>query len=106
VGGQTEVQTGTGSIVRVHLTETDVYSANGNSVQGSYTFEIQVTNDGAGNTIKGFQTGVIVRVPLPDGEVFQVSGRADALNAQTDYISAPTHGVTRNLDALCAFLAS
>jgi hypothetical protein len=106
VGAQTEVETSDGSIVRVHLHETDIYSANGNSVEGSYTFEIQVTNDAEGNPVKGFQTGVIVRVPLPTGETFRVTGRADALNAQTDYISAPTHGVTRNLDALCAYLGS
>lgn len=106
VGGLTEVETAEGSILRLHLDETDVYSANGNSVEGSYTFQIQITTDQAGNVVKGFQTGVIVRVPLPSGETFQVSGRADALNAQTDYISAPTHGVTRNLDALCAYLGS
>jgi len=105
VGAQTVVQTGRGgSIIRVHLDETDVYSANGHSVTGSYTFEIQSTTDASDNLVSGFQTGVIVRVPLPDGTIFQVSGRADALNAQTDYISAPTHGVTRNLDALCAYL--
>ena len=107
VGAQTVVQTGDGgSIIRVHLNETDIYSANGHSVTGTYTFEIQSVTDAADNLVSGFQTGVIVRVPLPDGTTFQVSGRADALNAQTDYISAPTHGVTRNLDALCAYLGS
>lgn len=106
VGSQTAVNTGKGSIVRIHLNETDTYSAHGNSIDGSYTFQIQLTLDKAGRVIKGFQTGVIVRVPLPNGENFQVSGRADTLNAQTDYISAPTHGVTRNLDALCAYLGS
>jgi hypothetical protein len=106
VGSQTVVDTGHGSIIRVHLDETDVYSANGNTVEGSYTFEIQITLDSDGNVVKGFQTGVIVRVPLPTGETFSVTGRADTLNAQTDYISAPTHGVTRNLDALCAYLGS
>ena len=106
VGAQTQVETGQGSIVRVHLNETDVYTANGNTVGGTYTFEIQVTMDQDGNTVGGFQTGVIVRIPLPNGVVFQVSGRADSLNAIGDYISAPTHGVTKNLDALCAYLGA
>lgn len=106
VGSQTTVETGNGSIYRSHLVETDVFSANGNSVEGSYPFETQATIDQEGNIVKAFQTGVIVRVPLPNGETFQVSGRADNLNALTDYISAPTHGVTRNLDELCAYLAS
>jgi hypothetical protein len=106
VGHQTVAATGQGTIVRTHLHETDVYSANGNTVEGAYTFQIQVSIDDQGNVVKGFQTGVIVRVPLPNGETFQVTGRADTLNALTDYISAPTHGVTRNLDDLCAYLAS
>ena len=106
VGSQTIVETGNGSIYRSHLVETDVFSANGNSVEGSYPFEIQATFDQEGNIVKAFQTGVIVRIPLPNGETFQVSGRADNLNALTDYISAPTHGVARNLDALCAYLGS
>lgn len=106
VGHQTVTATGQGSIVLTHLHETDVYSANGNTVEGAYTFQVQVAIDDEGNVVKGFQTGVIVRVPLPNGETFQVTGRADTLNALTDYISAPTHGVTRNLDDLCAYLAS
>ncbi len=95
-----------GSIVRTHLVEDDVYSANGHSVGGTYTFNIQVTLDAAGNVTAGYQTGTIVRVPLPDGTVFQVEGRVDSLNAQTDYIFAPTHGVTKNRHALCAYLGS
>jgi hypothetical protein len=107
VGASTTApQPGGGSIVRTHLVEDDVYSANGNSVGGTYTFNIQVTLDADGNVIAGYQTGTIVRVPLPDGTVFQVEGRVDSLNAQTDYIFAPTHGVTKNRDALCAYLGS
>ena len=105
VGYQTVVETGHGSIIRVHLHETDIFSANGKTLEGAYIFQIQVTTDDQGNIAEGFQTGVIVRVPLPNGDTFQVTGRADTLNAQTDYISAPTHGVTRNLDEFCAFLA-
>lgn len=101
----TTVDTGQGSISRIHAVETDIYSANGNTLQGSYTFQIQSTYDEEGNVIQGYQTGVIVRIPLPNGDTFAVTGRADALNAQTDYISSPTHGVTRNLDEFCAYLA-
>ena len=105
VGASTTApQPGGGSIVRTHLVEDDVYSANGHSVGGTYTFNIQVTLDADGNVTAGYQTGTIVRVPLPDGTVFQVEGRVDSLNAQTDYIFAPTHGVTKNRDALCAYL--
>jgi hypothetical protein len=105
VGFQVTVETGTGSIIRTHLNETDVYSAHGVSLTGRYSFNIQVTTDAEGNIIKGSQTGTLVLVPLPDGTRFQVSGRVNVLNAQTDYISHPDHGVTRNLDGLCEALS-
>jgi hypothetical protein len=105
VGASTTApQPGGGSIVRTHLVEDDVYSANGHSVGGTYTFNIQVTLDADGNVIAGYQTGTIVRVPLPTGEVFQVEGRLNSLTAQTDYFFAPDHGVSKNRDALCAYL--
>lgn len=94
-----------GSLIRTHLNETDVYSANGVSLVGSYTFNIQVTTDADGNNIQGSQTGTLVRVPLPDGTTFMVAGRVNVLSAQTDYISHPDSGTTRNLDGLCAALA-
>lgn len=103
VGAQTVVDTGHGSIVRIHLVETDVWMANGHSATGTYTFETQVTLDGDGNTVSVFQTGMIVRIPLPNGEVFQVSGRSVADQAFT---ATADHGVTKNTDALCAFLGA
>ena len=77
----------------------------GTPSRGSYIFQIQSTYDEEGNLVQGYQTGVIVLIPLPNGDTFAVTGRADALNAQTDYISAPTNGVTRNLDEFCGYLA-
>ncbi len=106
VGKQTTVATGQGAIVRTHLVETDIFSANGNTATGSYPFNIKVTVDENGNIVKASQTGIIVRIPLPTGGVFQVSGQADSLAAQTDYISVPTHGVTKGLDELCTYLGS
>src|SRR5262245_48916988 len=102
VGAQTVVDTGHGSIVRMHLTETDTWSANGHSASGTYTFETQITNDANGNPVSSFQTGVIVRIMLPTGEVFQVSGRSNSLNQP--FTATADHGVTKGTDALCAFL--
>jgi hypothetical protein len=93
-----------GSLIRTHLDETDVYSAHGVSLVGNYSFNIQVTTDVNGNNIQGSQTGTLVSVPLPDGTTFMVQGRVNVLNAQTDYISHPDSGTTRNLDGLCAAL--
>ena len=104
-GFQVAVETGKGSIVRLHLNETDVFRANGVSLEGSYTFGTKLTFDEEGNTLKAVQTGVIVRVALPNGETFKVAGRADALAQEGDFVAAPTNGVTRNLDGLCAALS-
>lgn len=103
---ETSVDTGHGTTSRTHALETDTYSANGNTLEGSYIFQIQSTYDEEGNLLQYSQTGVIVRIPLPNGDTFSVTGRADVLNLQTDYISAATHGVTRNLDEFCAYLGA
>ena len=100
-----EVETGKGSILRGHLNETDVFSANGVSLEGDYTFGVKYTFDKDGDFVKAVQTGVIVRVALPNGETFKVAGRADALAQDFGFIAAPTNGVTRNLDGLCAALS-
>jgi hypothetical protein len=100
------VDTKKGTILRAHLNEKDVFSANGNSLTGVYTFQVQITYDTDGNVVKSFQTGVIVKATLPNGETFMVAGRADALTQSTDFVFIPTHGVTRNLDAFCAALAA
>jgi hypothetical protein len=100
-----EVNTGKGTNVRLHLNETDVYSANGASLEGNYTFGIELNFDQDGNIVRAVQTGIIVRVPLPNGDTFIVAGRADAIEQDTDFIIAPTNGVTRNLDGFCAALS-
>lgn len=65
-------------MVRVHLTEQDVFSANGNSLESTaYTFNNHLKFDVQGNVLSATQTGIIVRVPLPNGETFMVAGRAD-----------------------------
>lgn len=104
-GFRVEVETGKGLKVLLHLNETDVFRANGVSLEGSYTFGTKLAFDKDGNIVKAVQTGVIVRVALPNGETFKVAGRADALQQDTDFIAAPTNGVTRNLDGLCAALS-
>jgi hypothetical protein len=104
-GFRVEVDTGKGTNVRLHLNETDVYSANGVSLEGNYTFGIKLNFDQDGNIVRAVQTGIIVRVPLPKGDTLMVAGRADAIEQDTDFIIAPTNGVTRNLDGFCAALS-
>jgi len=89
-----------------HVTETDTFSANGNTLQGEpYTFNFHVTLV-EGVPSKFLATGVGVRVPLPDGSTFFSAGQIDFLAAgDVDFIAVPTRGGSRNLDAFCAALA-
>jgi hypothetical protein len=106
-GDQTIVDTATTTIWRAHVHEVDTFKANGNTVTGGpYTWNLQVTLDADGNPVQASQTGTIVRIGLPNGEYFFVAGRADVLTAAVDYIFEPTSGVSKNRDALCAYLGS
>jgi hypothetical protein len=89
-----------------HLTETDTFSANGNTLQGEpYTFNIHITLE-KGVASRDVGTGVGVRVPLPNGSTFFSAGQIDFSDSpDVDFIAIPTHGGSRNLDALCAALA-
>jgi hypothetical protein len=95
-----------GSVQNYHFTETDVFSANGNSLTStSYMFNNHFRLDDQGNVLSATQTGVIVRIPLPNGKTFMVAGRADFLNLEGDFVSIPTNGVSKNREAFCAALS-
>jgi hypothetical protein len=84
----------------------DVFSANGNELTSvPYRFTNHFTIDDQGNVLSAYQTGVLIKVPLATGQTFLVAGRADFLTITEDFVSVPTHGVTRNLDAFCAALS-
>jgi hypothetical protein len=94
-----------GSQIVAHFTERDVFSAHGVSLMSEpYTFTNHLLLDGE-DLVKGVRTGLIVRVPVPDGSTSFVAGRADFTHSTRNFVSAPTNGVTRNLDAFCAALA-
>ncbi len=100
------VETQHGTVQQFHFREVDVFTANGESLTSTpYTFTNHIRLDSEGNYTSATQTGVIVSVPLPNGETFMVSGRADFLQLDTDFIITPTNGVTRNLDDFCAALS-
>src|SRR3954467_6505453 len=89
-----------------HVTESDVFSANGNTLEGlPYTFQFHLTVDEEGNETHATSTGVAVLVPLPGGQTFRAAGQVNFLTATTDFVAVPTHGGSRNLDAFCAALA-
>jgi hypothetical protein len=85
-------------------TEQDTFSANGNSLQGdpySFTFVSDFV-DGVRVSREGM--GVAELVHLPDGGVFVVAGRVDALSGAPIFTVDSGNSGT-NLDAFCAALS-
>jgi hypothetical protein len=87
--------------------EQDTFSANGKSLAGlPYTVNLMAFFDSSGNITQEYADGVIERVPLPDGSVFQSAGRVN-FSAQgfPDFTVTPDAGKARNLAAFCSALS-
>jgi hypothetical protein len=92
--------------VSAHFVEQDVFSANGKSLTSSpYTFNVQATIDSNGNFTMEEVSGVVVKVPLPDGGLFISSGRYVRENPTGAPVFFPDNGGTHNLAGFCAALA-
>jgi hypothetical protein len=93
--------------VSVHVTEQTTFSANGTSLTTiPFTYNITVRFDDSGNLSEAFTTGIIAKVPLPDGGLFISAGRVDlAARGFPQFVLTPDHGGTVNLDKFCAALA-
>jgi hypothetical protein len=95
-----------GTQVVVHVTERDVFSANGNTLESlPYTFTIHITTDADGETLHAYATGQIIVVPIEDGVTFRAAGRFDFVTAEGDIVVVPETGGSQNLDAFCEALA-
>lgn len=95
-----------GSRTRVHITEQDVYTANGTTLQSEpYTFNIDILRDADGNNVHAISTGQIIVVPVEPGVTFRAAGRFDFVTAGSDFVVVPESGGSQNLDAFCAALA-
>ena len=98
-----------GMLIRAnaHVTEQDTFSANGKSLNGvPYTFNLKAFFDSSGAITEEFAEGVIERVPLPDGRVFQSVGRVDfAAQGFPSFTVTPDAGTARNLAGFCAALS-
>ena len=90
-----------------HGTETDVFSANGNTLVGlPYTFNVQAISDADGNFVSFDAEGIAERVPLPGGGEFFSAGRTDwMLHPDAITLVNPDNGRVGNVEGLCAALA-
>ena len=90
-----------------NFVEQDTFSANGRQLVGDPFRNVgRVLFDKSGNVTHVYETGVIERVPLPDGSVFLSAGIVDFLaHPNSPILITPDRGHSGNLDAFCAALA-
>jgi hypothetical protein len=100
-------QNGVLTRANANFTEQDIFSANGKSLTGvPYTGNIQAYFDSSGNITQEYVDGVVERVPLPDGSVFQSAGRVIlAAHDFPTFTVTPDTGTARNLAGFCAALS-
>jgi hypothetical protein len=108
VGTETTFYDRSGAVTRiqVHVVEQDVFSANGESLTSPpYTFNLQILiEDGVETHV--YASGVVAKVPLPDGTVFLSAGRLDfAAHPGSEFRIVPDVGRSGDVAAFCAALA-
>ena len=109
--GGTEIdfvdQGGALTMIRQHLVEQDVFSANGKTLTGlPYTFNLDVLFDSSGHVTHVYASGETSRVPLPGGTVFHTAGRGDfVLHPGADFLIQPDNGAQGDIAGFCAALS-
>ncbi len=89
-----------------HVTQTDVFTANGKSLTSRpYTYNLRFVFDDNGNLENLYFSGVLMKVPLGQGQTFLAAGRLDALQSEDEFAVVPDSGTIRNQEAFCAALS-
>jgi hypothetical protein len=108
VGTETTFYDQNGEVTRqqIHIVEQDVFSTDDQSLTGlPFTFNIQVLFED-GEVTHVYASGLVERVPLPDGTVFLSAGRLDfAAHPGSDFRIVPDVGRSGDVAAFCAALA-
>jgi hypothetical protein len=108
VGTETTFYDQSGEVTRIqiHVVEQDVFSTDSASLTGlPFTFNIQVLFED-GEVTHVYASGLVERVPLPDGTVFLSAGRLDfAAHPGSDFRIVPDVGRSGDVAAFCAALA-
>jgi hypothetical protein len=108
-GERLSLYDGNGTLSRLieHGVERDTYTANGKILDGlPYTFNVQAVFDKTGKFETLYTSGMVTRVPLPDGSVFRAAGRIDFVAHSFEFVAVPDWGTPANTAALCAALSS
>jgi hypothetical protein len=101
-------QSGTLTRVHIHNVEQDTFSANGRSLTGvPFAFNVDILFDSSGDVTHVFASGLVEKVPLPDGSLFISSGRLDfAAHGFPEFLITPDAGATVNLAGFFAALSA
>jgi hypothetical protein len=96
--------------VYLHTVEQDVFTGitpNGKSLTGvPFEFNLQLLFNEQGEITHAYASGVVERIPLPDGTLFVSAGRLDFIaHPGAVFVLSPDVGNSGNIDAFCAALA-
>jgi len=97
-----------GDLTRIvdHVTEHDVFTAHGTLIPtDTYHYTVHALFDEQGNLLHVYATGVVVRMRLPDGTLFNSAGRVDTVNSTGPFTIVPDVGHSGNVDAFCIALS-
>jgi hypothetical protein len=107
VGTETTFFDKSEAVTRIHdhVVEQDVFTVNGDSLTGlPFTFNIQILFED-GEFTHVYASGLVERVPLPDGTVFRSAGRLDfAAHPGSNFRIVPDVGRSGDVAAFCAAL--
>jgi hypothetical protein len=106
-GTETDFFDQSGELVRteLHVVEQDTWSANGKTLTGEpFTFNIFFSFEN-GEVTAVLARGVAEKIRLPDGKLFISAGVIDFLAQGVPFSIRTDHGVTGDIDALCAALS-
>ena len=106
---QTDFTDSSGALTRSrsHVVQQDTFYANGKTLLGSpYTFNAEILFDDSGTMTHFFASGVIEKIPLPDGSLFIAAGRVDFLNHPgPTFVLSPDKGNPGDVAKFCGALA-
>jgi hypothetical protein len=107
VGTETTFYDQNGEVTRqqIHVVEQDVFSTDDQSLTGlPFTFNLQVLFED-GEVTHVYASGLVERVPLPDGTVFLSAGRLDFVaHPGAEFRVVPDVGRSGDVAAFCAAL--
>lgn len=89
-----------------HVAQQDTFTANGKTLMGlPYNYKVDFLPDSDGNLVPVYATGIIEKVPLPDGSLFITAGWVDYAAHPDVWIFSADRGNPGNVAAFCAALA-